>query len=351
MCLSPCKGFVTSYSPITGKPQYMRTSAKVDYVYYKDAAWRAGYYYPGTQVKVQTGERYVEEFIIMPCKQCMECRLQYSRDWASRMMLEAMYHEHSYMITLTYDEQHVPVSYYPDPDTGEAYPALSLRKSDVQDYFKRLRRRIDYHDLGGKIRYYVAGEYGERTHRPHYHAVVFGLDLTGDFEPLRKSKSGNPVYYSQLIQDTWGLGLTAVTECNWHSCAYVARYVTKKLSGDYKDFYATYNIEPEFSLQSRKPGIAREYYDEHKDQIYTTDEIFLALPEGAKKIKPVAYYDRLYDLEQPEIVAACKERRRRYAEASESQRQAQTTLSCEEQLAARKRLLDKRLQLLKRSDI
>ena len=84
----------------------------------------------------------VTEFIEIPCGKCSGCRLQRSREWANRCMLELEYHMSSYFVTLTYDDAHVPIHYYSDPETGEALPSMSLVKRDFQLFMKRLRKKF-----------------------------------------------------------------------------------------------------------------------------------------------------------------------------------------------------------------
>lgn len=284
----------------------------------------------------------------VPCGKCMECRLNKSREWATRMMLECRYHQSSYFVTLTYNDATVPVSYFPDPDTGEALPSLTLVKRDLQLFMKRLRDRL--FRLGRpQIRYYAVGEYGDKTHRPHYHLVIFGLQLD-DLEFLKQSALGFPYYRSQLVEDCWPDGYSMVCNVSWQSCAYVARYCTKKLGGDFKEFYSTFNIQPEFSVMSRKPGIAYQYYQDHKDEIYRTDELFVQLAEGGKTVRPARYFDKLFDLENPELMAAIKERRVRKANAMQQLLDVQTNLSSYERAEARARLLMQCAMKLQRPD-
>ena len=75
----------------------------------------------------------VTEFIEIPCGKCSGCRLQRSREWANRCMLELEYHKSSYFVTLTYDEAHVPIHYYPDPVTGEVPLGYGLSVRCVKD--------------------------------------------------------------------------------------------------------------------------------------------------------------------------------------------------------------------------
>ncbi len=345
MCLNPLKGWQIGVNP-SGKPAYKITSRQADFIYQVGEVWHEGY--TGGD-KIPYGAPLVREFIQIPCGQCIECRLAYSRDWATRMMLELPYHESSYFVTLTYSDDYVPVSYYPHPDTGEAMPALTLRKADVTGFLKRLRSRLEY---AGKppIRFYYAGEYGDQTHRPHYHLIIFGLQLD-DLKYFKSTALGFKLYTSDLIAACWPFGHHSIGQVTFESCAYVARYVTKKWTGDFKAFYDTFNIEPEFCNMSRKPGIARQYFDDHKDAIYRLDELFLSLSDGGRCLKPPRYYDRLFDIDHPDIMAEIKERRRSTAEAAEALRQTKTGLSIDEQYQARLELFKKRALMLKREEI
>ena len=102
----------------------------------------------------------------LPCGRCIGCRLERSRQWAMRIVAEQQCCEASSFVTLTY-----------------ADAPVSLSKRDCQLFLKRLRKRC------GSFRYYLAGEYGEESGRPHYHACIFGLDFlriaffSGDLVP------------------------------------------------------------------------------------------------------------------------------------------------------------------------
>ena len=118
--------------------------------------------------------RYPRSALVpLPCGQCIGCRIDYSRQWANRCLLELKYHDSAWFCTFTYDDDHVPRTYYPDPETGEAIPALTLQKRDFQLLMKRIRKKFE----NDKIRFFMSGEYGSQTFRPHYHAILFGLHL------------------------------------------------------------------------------------------------------------------------------------------------------------------------------
>uniref|UniRef100_A0AAU8AX18 Replication initiator protein n=2 Tax=unclassified Microvirus TaxID=338099 RepID=A0AAU8AX18_9VIRU len=288
------------------------------------------------------------ELIQIPCGKCIGCRLDYSREWANRCMLELGYHESSYFVTLTYDDVHVPISYYADKETGEALPAMTLRKRDYQLFMKRLRKRFsDQH-----IRFYACGEYGGKTHRPHYHAILFGLKLD-DLVLYKSSLRGDRYYNSASFNSCWQdhdglqIGHCVIGEVTWNSCAYVARYVTKKLNGSMSGVYKEFNIEPEFVLMSRRPGIARQYFEDHPD-LYEYDYISLSTDDGGRKIYPPRYYDKLFEVVHPDQMAEIKERRKDVAIKSMEAKLAKTSLDIWHQLVVEEDNLSAKIKSLRR---
>lgn len=180
---------------------------------------------------------------LIPCRQCIGCRLEYSRQWANRLILELADHDPAtcFFITLTYESE-------PLNDRG----LMTLRPDDMTLFLKRLRehqsRRSDL-----LLRFYYSGEYGDQFHRPHYHMIVFSLDLP-DLQFFQQTSSG-PIFTSKYLEDIWSHGFVCIAPVAWEDCAYTARYVMKKLKGEQSKFYKQYDIVPEFSRMSRRPGI------------------------------------------------------------------------------------------------
>lgn len=237
--------------------------------------------------------------LVIPCGQCIGCRLKRSREWAARCMCELKTHEKACFLTLTYDNEHLP-------ENG------SLQYSDFQLFMKRLRRRLDYRD-GTKIRVFMCGEYGGKHDRPHYHAIIFGYDFP-DKKPFFVS-NGNQVYRSPELEGLWKLGLCSVGSVTFESCAYVARYVTKKITG--KSAAQHYGDRvPEFCHASTKPGIGRDFCEEYLDDLYTQDRLILSTNIF---MNPPRYFDRVLEqLDAPRFEKIKAERRRsaRRVEAS-----------------------------------
>lgn len=291
------------------------------------------------------------ELVQLPCGNCIGCRLEYSRQWANRCMLELDYHDSSYFATFTYNDEHVPRSYYPDPETGEAIPALTLRKRDWQLLMKRIRRRFP----NDKLRFYMAGEYGDKTFRPHFHAILFGLHLN-DLVPYKTVREGGQFYTyynSDSLQSCWrdsngvDIGFVVVGSVTWESCAYVARYVMKKLKGKGSVFYRLHNIEPEFVLMSRRPGIGRQYYEDHPD-IYKYQKINISTSKGGRSFRPPRYFDKLFEADFPDEFVKMKVQRKEVAESVAAAKLSHTSLDLMELKGVEEGNLTNRLKPLRR---
>lgn len=214
--------------------------------------------------------------IPVPCGRCAGCRMEYSREWADRCCLEVMSGDlnRSYFLTLTYDDKYLP-------DDG------TLQYSDVQAFLKRLRKRV------GSFRYFGCSEYGDCTFRPHYHLILFDIDLS-DCKYFT-TKGGEPYYTSETISRAWGKGNHLFTSFNFSTASYVARYIFKKQKGEGSSIYSELGIEPPGSFMSLKPGIGAPYFDEHCAEIMDTGRILLPYPLAKKPrfIAPPKYFQKL----------------------------------------------------------
>ena len=232
---------------------------------------------------------------LLPCGHCTACKLQQSKNWANRMEMELPYHNNAWFLTLTYDDEHVPYRYTIDESTGEIITEnLSLCYKDMELFWKRVRAYMKYHKRdNGKLMYFQAGEYGGKTHRPHYHTIVYDLNIKKDELKIYKQEKGYTYYNCEWISKLWGMGHVVITAAEWQNMAYTARYTAKKVYGkEGKKFYEELGIEPEKCIMSK--GIGKKYYEEHKDKIYETDKIQLL---NGKTIKPPRYFDKLFDKE------------------------------------------------------
>lgn len=212
------------------------------------------------------------EMLKLPCGQCIGCRLERSREWAVRCVHEASLWPKNAFLTLTYDDVHLPSD-------------LSLHKEHLQDFWKRLRKSLD----GVKIRYFAAGEYGSLLSRPHYHACVFNY-WPYDAK-LWRIRHGTRLYVSPSLAKIWPFGYHVVGEVTFESAAYVARYCLKKITGDQAEEHY-HGLEPEFVVMSRRPGIAKEWIEKYRGDVYPND--FVVIRDNIK-CRPPRYYDKIYD--------------------------------------------------------
>ena len=267
----------------------------------------------------------VYQFDEIPCGKCIECRLKYAKTWATRCMLEAREYEHNEMLTLTYDEEHVPTNTGIDVKTGEIKQVQTLVKKDVQDFLKRLRKAIK-----SPIRYFMCGEYGSQNGRPHYHLIMYNLNVE-DKQRQGINKKGHETFTSATIEKIWGKGRIDLQPVTYESCEYVARYVLKKQKGaEAKETYSDRGQIPEYTCMSRKPGIAYKYYERKKETINETQKIWLQTKKTLKAVAPPRYFDKLLEKEDFEKLQEIKQKRKELAMFKEREQRIETPLSREE---------------------
>lgn len=309
------------------------------------------------------------ESVPISCGQCLSCRVARSKEWTTRIMIEAMQYPHNYFVTLTYDEAHVPRGDFMYSDGRVEEGQTNLCKSDVQAFMKRLLSNAQYRYKHQGIRRFICGEYGSQTDRAHYHIALFNMpDLSEELNVLRK-RSGVTLYRSKLIEDSWkdklGLsyGISSVGELNYTTASYIARYCVKKLTEPVKvtreleEYIKTselpYSIrQPEFILPSRNPGLARDYFEQHRDDIYTYDKLVMQMKDHkALALKPPKYFDYLFDLDSPDKMKKIKQARKDAALASEEYRKSISDLTYEEYQLVKERALERRLERAPRCEI
>lgn len=317
-CYNPMKAFVLGKNPETGRNIIKVVSRSYDGNEYSDA---------GTQQ------------ISIPCGKCIGCRLDYSRTWADRMIAESMYHKDNIFLTLTYDDENLPAC----REGSEIHP---LVKRDIQLFMKSLRKKL----YPAKCRFFAAGEYGSINMRPHYHLILFNCKLE-DLKLLRFNELNQPYFVSETIDKLWNKGFHIITEVNWDTCAYVARYVVKKQKGAGAEVYEKYNFEPEFSLMSRKPGIGFNFYDDRGEELYAYGNISIPTKSGSHTIHPCRYYDNLFDIEYPEVMEGIKEKRSKAAIEYNKVRSSLTNLQYNDMLKSAEAVKKDTVKSLKRKEL
>lgn len=258
----------------------------------------------------------------VPCGQCIGCRLERSRQWAVRCMHEAQMYKENCFVTLTYRD--APVS---------------LDKRHFQLFMKRLRKFF----RGERISYFHCGEYGGELGRPHYHALLFGVD----FPDRRARYQGSDLYTSATLDRLWGHGMCMIGEVTFASAAYVARYALKKVTGDKAvDHYAHITEDgevifrqPEYATMSRRPAIGARWFHAYGEEVVRADSI---VANGVES-KPPRFYDKLLEVLDAKRARATKGKR-----AAARKTPKARANSTRERLAVREEVTKARVNQLRR---
>lgn len=227
----------------------------------------------------------------VPCGRCIGCKLEYSYQWAVRIMHESHIYDDNCMITLTYNDKFLPSS-------------GSLVKSHFQDFMKRFRKAI----APRMIRYFHCGEYGDENCRPHYHAIIFNYDFAD--KVLYREENDLRLYISAELDSYWQMGFSTCCAVTFDTAAYVARYVVKKVTGPAgksimddgaPGHYMSLDVDtgelipilPEYCTMSRGSksrgtgGIARDFVLKYKKDIFPNDGVLM----NGIFMKPPRFYN------------------------------------------------------------
>ena len=180
----------------------------------------------------ETSEGAGEFKILYPCGRCIPCRIKKRNEVATRIVLEMSQHTANLFVTLTYSPDNLPES--------------GVEKSHIQKYIMRLRQSLRLSGNTQSLRYFACGEYGSKTHRAHYHLVLFGLDAN----------------YESLVRDAWSIrgnpiGHVHIGEAHAGAGKYVAKYASKGITTNKRidRIQALEGKNPEFNLRSKHPAL------------------------------------------------------------------------------------------------
>lgn len=189
-----------------------------------------------------------KEFTV-PCGECLSCQYDYGDQWSLRLHYEIRdclaAQGVPVFVTLTYRNEDLP--YLPVPTSVSYFDEHHFRVTSwsrrpcfsydhVKVFLRELRRSLP--DAG--LRFFITGEYGSRTSRPHYHGILFFSKLQSQYiQRLHPSWSMTNCFKS-FIQEHWPYG-----HCRWshlapngpgifvkdgHAGSYVSKYVCKCVS-------------------------------------------------------------------------------------------------------------------------
>lgn len=239
-----------------------------------------------------------------------------SLDWSTRIAHEASLHDENCFVTLTFRPDRLPTDH-------------SVHPRHLQLFMKRLRKALGH----GRVRFFACGEYGEEGLRPHYHVILFGY-RPSDLVPWKRYPSGHVGYRSAFLEKVWTDGHVEVGTVTTQSAGYVARYCTKKVTGEPAESHYTrrevngfgivekeWKVRPEFITMSTKPGIGRAWYDKFSGDAFPSDFVVI---DGERRPVP-RYYVTQYRKSERDLHDALKktiplksERQRRAAKHADN---------------------------------
>lgn len=181
------------------------------------------------------------------CHKCWQCRERAIADWTGRNIAEMKTAKACHAVTLTYGRD--------DANAEEHERSVVLTYSDVQKFLYLLRRH------GYPVRYFVAGEFGTKKGRAHWHIILYWQDRVPDNIPLRQNwlfarygedgkqaqdENGDPAYF-------WPHGWTYWQKVTPHTARYVCKYLQKGMGDD----------AAQGKLQmSKYPPLGTEYFEQ-----------------------------------------------------------------------------------------
>lgn len=213
---------------------------------------------------------------LVPCGRCAACLQRKRQDWVIRLKEELKVSENAFFVTITYNDRYIPLA--------DEIPTLC--KPDVQKYLKRLRKR-----LKKGLKYYLVGEYGTKTQRPHYHAIMFNVITNGRMTPKDAIIDAWKIIREDGKRDE--IGNVDIGSVTGASMSYTAKYILQ-----------TWRKYPEkerpFSLMSK--GLGKSYIDVNKSyHIDNIENMHYVGEGGTKSALPRYFRDKLYDKHEKKV--------------------------------------------------
>jgi len=151
-------------------------------------------------------------------------------------------------------------------------------------------------------------EYGENFERPHFHLLVFNFDFPDKTFHMMRSNDWSdqewPTYTSPLLSKLWPYGFHEIGTLTEESAAYVARYVTKKISG--KKAEEHYDGRPPERLVCNSKGIGLRWLHQYKNEILRNDSVMWK----HREMKMPRYYEKKLETLEPLRYVTLKENRK-----------------------------------------
>lgn len=208
----------------------------------------------------------------VPCGKCVYCKTRKVNAWAFRIAEEEKYSYSAYFLTLTFEDKHIKAT-----ENG----LMTLQKQPFQKFIKRLRKYEETNGNNNKLTYYMCGEYGGKTHRPHYHVLLFnatekGINYAWKDPDCKQGKQLGHIHWGKVEEG---------------SIKYTVKYMTK--IGKIPMYDGDDRLK-EFSLMSK--GLGKKYIEKmknwHLEDIQNRSSV--TLKGGIKQPMPRYYREKIF---------------------------------------------------------
>lgn len=234
--------------------------------------------------------------MIVPCGKCVNCFQNRRASWTIRMLEELKDARTSKFVTITYNDNTIPLI---EVD-GKIYKTLD--KEAIRAYLKRLKIKVDrWYDSRGDdslekalrrpVKYFLVGEYGPKTFRPHYHVIFYNL-------PKNFNKWLLDAWYVKSGDNKIAAGFVHVGEVTQASIHYTTKYILDGLltTGNFsslKNSKGEWIVEKPFNLISN--GIGADYVKKMANYHNRTENSFYTFQGGKRKALPRYYKDKIFN--------------------------------------------------------
>lgn len=171
------------------------------------------------------------EEITVKCGKCDTCKRERQQQWAIKLINEAKYHKKACFITLTFDNK-ILLDKNSKAYKYGANASFVFNINNSKEYFKKFIKRLRKKYYEKNITFYHVGEYGEKTKRPHHHAIIFGINFEEDRTEMQLSKTGKTQYFSKTLSELWACGRVSIQDLNSNNTIYICQYTLKKFKNN-----------------------------------------------------------------------------------------------------------------------